>query len=401
MTRVVEVCRDVTNKMILEEERKRLDERLYRQQKEESILTLAGGIAHDFNNLLMAVLGNAELLQMGFQPLEKEYAQTENIVTASKRMADLTKQLLAYAKSGMHQPEIVSLNDAIKRALNLTHKGKAREIEVELDLAEGLWPVFVDPPQMDQVFINLFTNAFEAMERSGGCLTVYAENTVKEKAWECYPFNHEHQEGQYVHIRIADTGPGIAEELRSKIFEPFFTTKFLGRGLGLPAVAGILQKDNGCISVEGDLGKGTIFHLYLPRAKEEEVTRKQRGKPFAEKILVIDDEPQILLLLETMLTKMGYAVVLAANAKEGLDIFRRQRSSIKMAILDIQLPDMNGKKLFAELKSLEPNLKVLISSGYDEGTALEELGPISPEGFIQKPYLRAALEEKVKEIVKG
>ncbi|MGD1076154.1 MAG: PAS domain-containing protein, partial [Thermodesulfovibrionales bacterium] len=342
---VVEVCRDVTKKMVLEEERKKIEARLYREQKEESILTLAGGIAHDFNNLLMAVLGNAEMLQMGFQPSMKGYIFTENIVNASKRMADLTNQLLAYAKSSMRQPETISLNDSVKEALNLTHKGKANEIEVALDLSEELVPVFADPAQMVQVFVNVFANAFEAMEKNGGCLSVRSENTVKEKPWECQRFNHVHPEGQYVYIRIADTGPGIPEDLQGRIFEPFVTTKFLGRGLGLPAAAGILENNSGCISVESYHGKGTILHVYLPAVKpargEERVQQKQRAKVLDEKVLVVEDDPQILLLLIAMLTKMGHTVLSAVNGNEGLDIFRRQRNAIKIVILDIQLPDMN------------------------------------------------------------
>jgi len=400
----VEVCRDVTRKLMLEEERKKIEARLYREQKEESILTLAGGIAHDFNNLLMAVLGNAELLQMGFERSARGYTFTENIVNASKRMADLTNQLLAYAKSGMHQPETISLNDSVKKALNLTHRGKASEIEVALDLSEELVPVFADPAQMVQVLVNVFTNAFEAMEKNGGCLSVHSGNIVKEKPWECSPFNYERPEGQYVYIRIADTGPGIPEDLKGRIFEPFVTTKFLGRGLGLSAAAGILENNNGCISVESCSGKGTIMHIYLPAAKpaqgEGKVKQKQRAKVLDEKVLVVEDDPQILLLLRAMLAKMGHTVLTAVNGKEALALFKRQRSAIKMAILDIQLPDMNGKKLFVELKALEPSLKVLISSGYDERTALGEFESLRPEGFIQKPYLRADLEGKVLEILK-
>jgi CheY-like chemotaxis protein len=318
-------------------------------------------------------------------------------------MADLTRQLLAYAKGGRYMPEVLFLSASIQEALCLARKGKAADREVVLDIAQGLVPVFADAGQITQVFVNLFTNAFEAMEGEGGTLTVHAANVWRE-AWECSSLRHGHPAGKYVHVRISDTGPGIPPELHKKIFEPFFTTKFTGRGLGLAAAMGIIQNHQGCISVESEPGKGAAFHIYLPvveeHAQEIKMESMQTAQfPMSNSILVVDDDSQIRELVESMLTQMGKQVYLAGSGVEALEVFKKKKNSIALAILDIQMPDMDGKALFWKLKALKPELKVLISSGYDKATALEGLDAGGPEGFIQKPYWIAALEEKVTELL--
>ncbi|MHB8882184.1 MAG: ATP-binding protein [Thermodesulfovibrionales bacterium] len=262
---VIEVCRDITEKQRLHEMQVALDKRIAVQQKEESISTLAGGIAHDFNNILMGILGNAELLGMTLESQENEKMLVNNIIKSSERMADLTKQLLAYAKGGMYQPGKLSLNDAVKKALNMAHIEKYQHIETRLLLEEDLWPVFADREQVKQVMINLFTNAFEAMEYSGGCLTVRTINEPDRPSWECVSFKERHPAGDYVHVIVSDTGPGIPQEKLHRIFEPFFSTKFIGRGLGLAAVAGIIQNHHGCVSVRSGAETGTLFDIYLPK----------------------------------------------------------------------------------------------------------------------------------------
>lgn len=262
---VIEVCRDITEKQRLHEMQAALDKRIAQQQKEESISTLAGGIAHDFNNILMGILGNAEILGMTLESRENEKMLVNNIVSSSERMADLTNQLLAYAKGGMYQPGKLSMNDAVKMALTMTQTDKYRHIETSLLLEEDLWPVHADREQIKQVMINLLTNAFEAMEHSGGCLTVQTLNEPDRPSWECVSFKHRHPAGDYVHVIVSDTGPGIPQEALQRIFEPFFTTKFIGRGLGLAAAAGIIQNHQGCISVRAGAECGAFFDLYLPK----------------------------------------------------------------------------------------------------------------------------------------
>lgn len=268
VAKIIETSRDITEKLKFEKTKKQLEERLRQEQKEQSIVTLAGGIAHDFNNALMGVLGNAELLLMKLPPQAQERSLATNIIQSSQRMADLTRQLLAYAKGGMYQPRAISLNNTIKEALNLTHKGKALGVEVIQDLADELGPVYADPSQMVQVFINLFSNAFEAMENTGGRLIIQSSNAPNKPAWVCPAFHHEHAAGDYVCIRISDTGKGISEDLIKKVFEPFVTTNFFGRGLGLAAVSGIIQNHGGCVTVESEAGKGATFQVFLPCLKK-------------------------------------------------------------------------------------------------------------------------------------
>jgi two-component system cell cycle sensor histidine kinase/response regulator CckA len=400
VAQVIEISRDITEKALFEQEKKKLEERLYQEQKEQSIITLAGGIAHDFNNIIMSVLGNAELLKAELSPETKGRNLVENIIRAGERMSDLTNLLSAYAKTGFYQRETISVNKLITAALELIRKDVASVIEIKLNLSNDVWPVSADRGQINQAFTNIFVNAFEAMEKKeGGRLTVETKNIRIDKALECRPFAQEHPAGDYVYIRIEDTGMGMSEEIRKKVFEPFFSTKFLGRGLGLAAAAGIIHKHGGCISLESELDKGTVVHVYLPQAKGKAEAEKTERKIGTDTILVADDEPDILELLKEMIVRMGFNVMTAANGHTALDIFKEMNAAICIAILDIQMPDMDGKQIFLEMKQLKPDLKVLISSGYDQKTALTELGSNEPDGFIQKPYGFTALRKKIMEIM--
>ncbi len=402
---IIEISRDITEKMRLEQLKIKLDQKLAQQQKEESILTLAAGIAHDFNNILMSVLGNAELLSMRLQRSEKEKALADNIVESSERMANLTNQLLAYAKGGMYSPRMLSVRTLIQEVLALAHRGKAMAVEIELDLAEDLWPVFADQSQLKQALMNLFANAFEAMEHTGGRIRVQASNETINSVWECTTFRHEHPAGEYIHLVITDSGPGIHPDFQLRIFDPFFSTKFLGRGLGLAAAAGIFQSHKGCISVQSEPGKGAAFHIHLPRAAGDVLqtaeTLLSAKKDSSTVILVVDDEPQITSLLYEMLSHFGYRVVTAGSGSEALELFRKEKEAITLAILDIQMPGMGGKDLFNELKALKPELKVIISSGYDEKEALAGMDGETPEGFIKKPFRVELLENKISELLKN
>ncbi len=266
ITGIIEVGRDITEKLRLEKEEKEFRARLFQQQKDQSIALIAKGIAHDFNNLLGTVIGNVDLLQMGTAPKEEECGIVEAIGSAAHRMSDLTTQLLAYAKGGAYKLERIVLTSLILQTLKFSHTGLAAKINIINNLDKDLWPILGDPNQMKQMLVNIFTNAFEAMEDGGGTLCVETRNVIKETDWEC-SFKNVHPQGCYISIDITNTGPGIPEEIAKQIFEPFYTTKSLGRGLGLAAVAGIVQNHGGCVSFESSSGSIT-FHILLPVAKD-------------------------------------------------------------------------------------------------------------------------------------
>lgn len=401
LTGIIEVGRDITQRKLLEEEQNKLQLRLFEQQKIESLATLAGGVAHDFNNILMSVLGSAELLQRKIDPEGEIQKYIGLIIKSVHRMSHLTYQLLAYAKGGKYQPEIISLNKIVKESLALSHMGKAPELTSSLHLFEDLWPVYADPNQMIQMLVNLFTNAFEAMENTGGCLTVKTSNMVKKEKWEDL-FHNVYPAGEYVRIQISDTGMGIPEETKKRIFEPFFTTKFLGRGLGLAAVAGIAQNHGGSILVESSPDGGATFSIFLKQAKdaaESSAPRRDLSHSMQKgKILIIDNESQIVEILKKHLTAAGYDVLTAEQGINALRIMEQNKKSINLAILDVHVADMDGNAVFKALKTIRPDIGVIISSGYDEKTALSkiQLGP--RDVFLAKPYELEQLREKIEQI---
>jgi len=389
---------DITEKRRLETVQRALEERLHQQQRQQSITTLAGGIAHDFNNMLMGVLGGAELLNAGFPPGGKEREITETIIETTQRMAGLTRQLLDYARQGTYEHSKTQLNQVVRHALDATRGRLPARIDVSLALDDGLWPILGDAVQLGQVIVNIVTNAVESMEKTGGRIEVRTENIPGRPAWDC-PLS-QHPAGDYVHLSIHDSGPGIPRDMQKKIFEPFYTTKFMGRGLGLASALGIVQHHGGCLSVESEPGKGSTFHLYLPRqtsAVEGDAARSARVH--LGSVLVLEDEPHVLLLLKSMLTELGYEPLVAVNSADALRIFQEREDKVRLAILDVQLSGQGSMELFRTIKARKPAIKVLISSGYDESTALSGFGKDRPDGFIQKPYWMEMLRDKVLDVL--
>lgn len=395
---VIEASRDITERVRLEEEHRQLMERLYLEEKEKSIITLTGGIAHDFNNMLMAVLGSAELLRM--KTKREDLTYIDNIINSSEKMADLVKQMLAYTGQAVLHQSNINLNDSIKNALNMTHKGKYTNIRVDLELEEGLWPVLADRSKMEQMMVNLILNAFEAIEETGGSLSIKTLNINISRPVKCNLFNHNLLEGEYVQITVKDTGPGIPKSLHKRVFEPFFTTRFMGRGLGLPAVAGIVKSHNGCISLESEEGKGTTFTIYLPKSSERQMIKERPLKTKKHKgILIVDDEETVLNLTKEALSGEATEVFATKDGLEALGMFKNIKDKTDLAIIDIEMPGMDGKRLISELRNLSKDLKIIVSSGYDEEIALSGIEP-RPDAFIQKPYRLSVLLSKVKELIR-
>jgi len=265
LTGIIEVGRDITDRVREEESRKQLEAKLFRQQKDESISTLAGGIAHDFNNILTSVLGYAELLHRSAAVPEREQGLAGNVLESVRRMVKLTRQMEAYIKRGKREPDGIDLNILIREVFELVRKEKRGGISYELHLDDHLWMVSVDPSQLSQALINILTNAVEAIGKESGTLAVRTYNDMREDEWECQT-HVRLPAGPYVHVEIADTGPGIPSEALGRIFEPYYSTKFIGRGLGLAATLGIIRNHQGCVDVESSREGGTVFHIYLPKA---------------------------------------------------------------------------------------------------------------------------------------
>lgn len=390
---------DITEKLSREKRQRDLEARLHRQQRQQSIATLAGGVAHDFNNMLMGILGSAELLKAKLPPDSKEREFTATIIDTSRRMADLTRQLLDYSRQGTCEHTTIKPNVIIRSAVGLIRKDLPAGVEFQETLADDLWPVIGDTGQLGQVIINIISNAVEALEKTSGRIEIRTENVPGKASWECQLSLH--PSGDYVHLSISDTGPGIPRDLQKKIFEPFCTTKFMGRGLGLASALGIIQNHGGCLSVESERGKGAAFHMYLPREGGAETDRLRQPPVSLGAVLVVDDETHVLSLMKAMLTELGYRPLIARNAHDALRIVRERKDGIVLAILNVQLSGQDGADLFGKLKALMPGLKVLISSGYDESTALSGFREDRPDGFIQKPYWIESLRDKMLEVLQG
>jgi len=388
--------------------RKKLEEQLQHAQKMEAIGTLAGGIAHDFNNLLMGVQGRTSLMlkNKGIAPdLRGHLKEIERYV---KSASDLTKQLLGFARGGKYVVKPTDLNKIIQKHNRMFGRTK-KEIKIHETFDPDLWTTEVDRGQIEQVFLNLYINAWQAMP-GGGDLYIYTENLQVDNQYENL---YDVKEGRWVKITVADTGAGIDENIRQRIFDPFFTTKEMerGTGLGLASCYGIIKNHGGFIYVSSEAGQGATFNIFLPAsdikaAKEIEITESaEPAEPIepieqsCETILLIDDEDIIIDVGQEMLSDLGYEVLLAISGREAIDVYRKNRADIDMIILDMIMPDMSGSETFDQLKSVNPDIKVLLSSGYSIDSEASEILSRGCDGFIQKPFNMDQLSRKMREIL--
>ncbi len=399
ITGIIELGRDISRRLAREQKQKEADTRLLDLQRQQSIATLAGGLAHEFNNILTSILGNAELLNIRLDDSDISKKQTKSIIAGSEHLADLTKQILAFAKGGKYLDQLISLNEQINDSLPLIQSEKFAEREVALDLADDLWPVLGDPTQINQLVMNIIINGFEALEKTEGKLNIHTANLTKQDKWHCRS-NNIHQPGDYVLFSVANTGSTIPENLTDKIFDPFFSTKFTGRGMGLAAAKGIVENHHGCISLQS-LSDQTTFQVLLPRALPDTDITEPSGKPAAEllnlKVLVVDDEHQVLSIITSLLKHQGCNVLRTDKGVEALEFIERHKADLDLVILDIQMPDMTGDKVYMKLKKIKPDLKVLISSGYEEDNALKNILLAPNDKYIKKPFRMSELMQKIKE----
>ena len=394
---VLAVYRDIRERKRQEQERKRLEERFLVAQKMEAVGILAGGVAHNFNNLLMAIQGNASLMLMD---LPEDHPHREKLLAiqeAVKSGAELTRQLLGFARGGKYEVRPININTVVEEMAHLFGRTR-KEITIHKTLASDLWTVEADRGQMEQVLMNLFVNAADAMPR-GGELFLETQNVELDEDY-VRPFSA--KPGKYVRISVTDTGVGMDEETQRRIFEPFFTTKSLGRGtgLGLATVYGIIKAHEGIITVCSKPGEGSSFHIYLPASPKEPAREFKFDEGIARgsgTILVIDDEPMILKVADHLLRALGYHVITASGGKEGLRIYRERGLEIDLVILDMIMPDMEGGEVFESLKRMNSQIKVLLSSGYSINGRAREILKRGCVGFLQKPFTLAELSQKVKD----
>ena len=396
------ILRDVSERKKTEEEKHKLETQLQQAQKMESIGTLAGGIAHDFNNILMGIQGNASLMLLKIDSEHPNHEKIKNIEKYVQNGTALTKQLLGFARRGKYLLKATDLNEIIDKSSSLFARTK-KEIRIHTDLFEDLWSAEVDRGQIDQVLLNLYVNAWQAMS-NGGDLYLQTENVILDRS---YVKPYKVEPGRYAKISVSDTGVGIDKETQERIFEPFFTTKEMGRGtgLGLASVYGIIKSHGGYINVYSEKERGTIFTIYLP-ASAKEILREEEGSPAmllkgTGTILLIDDEKMILDVGLELLEELGYTVLSVMSGQEAIDVFQKDQDNIDLVIMDMIMPGMGGGETFDRLKEINPAVKVLLSSGYSINGQASKIIRRGCEGFIQKPFNMNQLAEKIQKILTG
>ncbi len=405
------ITRDVTHLKLAEKEHSKLEERMLQTQKLESLGVLAGGIAHDFNNLLVGVLGNATLAKM---ELRKDSPIQENlqlIEKAAQRAAELTKQMLAYAGQGKFVVQTLSITDVVKETAALLKASISTHAILELRLKKDLQTMEGDATQIRQLVMNLITNASEALNDSGGKITVSTGiEELTEDQLKGTILNDDLPGGKYIFFRVDDTGCGMDKKTLKRIFDPFFTTKFTGRGLGLAAVLGIVRGHKGAIQVLSKPSKGTTFTIYFPLPKAETPNNNGlsnnnkfsilgNGEKLEGTVLVVDDEESVIRVAKRILEKAGLTVLKANSGEKAVKLYGEKKDTISTILLDLTMPKMSGETTFKELKKINKKVKVVLSSGFSEEVVRKRFKKIKPTRFIQKPYRPEELIESISELI--
>ncbi len=392
---VIIVFRDIT----LE---RQMQEQLHHSQKMLSIGTLAGGIAHDFNNILGAILGYADLTleDVPESSTAKEYAR--EIRRASIRAKNLVKQILAFSRKEVQSLKPIKLQNSIKEIITMLRSTTPTTIEIHQSIDEQCCTVQADPTQINQVLVNLCTNASQAMIDTGGVLEIGLKEEMLDKQ---HLQKHPHlQQGTYIVLSVSDTGTGIDPKIREKIFDPFFTTKGVGQGtgMGLAVVYGIVKSHGGAITVESTLGKGTTFHILLPRSGQQVAEAKEtkgtlpRG---TERVLLIDDEETLLAVGKKMLESLGYSVITTSNGTEAIELFKKEPGRFDIIITDQTMPHMTGFELAREIINIQPEIPIILCTGYSETVSEYKAKSTGIKDFVLKPMDRKELAVKVRTVL--
>ncbi len=400
---IIGVGRDITDKKRTEEEQAKLENQLRQAQKMESVGRLAGGVAHDFNNMLGVILGHTELALLKTDEDNNLISDLEEIQTAAKRSADITKQLLAFARKQIISPKQMDLNDTVENMLNILRRLIGEDIDLVWQAAAHLWPVKMDPSQIDQILANLCINARDAISGVGKLTIETGIKTFDEE------YCNEHPgfiPGDFVLLAVSDNGCGMNKPTLDNLFEPFFTTKEVGKGtgLGLATVYGIVKQNNGFINVYSEPGHGSTFKIYLPRSVVDEdndkaIPEKKAAAGGTETILLVEDEPSILRMTRMMLERKGYSVLSAATPAEAIEKAKNHSGAIDLLLTDVVMPEMNCRDLAGQITALYPDIRLLFMSGYTANVIAHQGVLDDGVAFIQKPFSMADMTAKVREVL--
>ncbi len=394
------VSRDISDQLRAEEERIEFERQIQMSQKLESLGVLAGGIAHDFNNILVSVLGNASLALEELPPATPARRYVEDIATASQRAAELCRQMLAYSGRGSFVIEPIDLSGLVAEMTHLLETTASKNALLQVMPESSLPLIRGDATQVRQVTMNLVINASEAVEEHGGIISVTTGiSDCAEQEIAHLICDDDFRAGTYVYLEVADTGCGMDRETQDRLFDPFFTTKFTGRGLGMSAVLGIVRDHGGALHIWSEPGKGSTFRVLFPIAAEqtletpETLVTKTVGNTATGCVLLVDDENCVRTLAKRMLTKLGFQTITAGDGREAVQIYRQRAAEIDLVILDLTMPHMDGCQTFTALCELNPDVRVLITSGYSKQEIRTRFQDQKPAGFIQKPYSLATMNE--------
>jgi len=400
----ITMVEDITERKRLEQERKDAEAQMLQSQKLESLGVLAGGIAHDFNNLLMAILGHVEVCLEELPRDSHLLPSAKEIEIASRRGAELCRQMLAYAGRSKPTTEAVDVNRIVVEMVRLLEVSVSKRANVHFRLADGLPAVWLDATHLRQIVMNLVMNASEAIENNSGCITITTGIRHCDAAFLSEAYVDDHlPDGDYVYVEVSDTGCGMDAATMARIFDPFFTTKFTGRGLGLASVLGIVRGHRGAIKVLSEPAKGSTFTVLFQATSDATPPDEPAHEPKVDwngksTILVIDDETGILAVMSRHLERSGFRVLSAEGGPEGIAQFT-DHPNVALVILDLAMPQMSGDECLGRLRALKPNIPVIMTSGYDESGVIDKMRGISISGFLQKPFKRSELITMVQRVL--
>ncbi len=368
----------------------------------ESIGNLAGGIAHDFNNILFPIIGMSELILEDLEPDSLVYENAKEIYKAGNRAKELVSQILSFSRQTDHEIMPVKLQKIIIEVLKLCRSSIPTNIEIEQDIQQDCRSILANATQLHQIGMNLITNAYHAVQKTNGKITVQLKEFILEKN-ESYSL--EVSPGEYALLSVVDDGEGMSEDIKERIFEPYFTTKEQGKGtgLGLAVVYGIVKEFGGAIQVFSTIGTGTTFNIYLPLMKKNDNSKFLKVgvniETGHEHILLVDDEPSIARLVQQTLERLGYTVTARLSSIDALEVYKKNPNKFDMVLSDMSMPGMTGDQLAYEIKKIKPNMPVVICTGFSERINKEKAQEIGVNGFLMKPIMKSDMAQMIRNIL--